>query len=195
MCETRQRTAEVCLTADVKRSRLCLPVERYLHTFNEEVIITALQFLVSWQVKTQEEVKRETFSKKNQCYRKSLTVQTVPYFTNLKVYPSERRKDPSVCKTDLKLQDLLQHPPHGCLAGPRQVGAPSCQLSANFQLSGLVGCVLLLLWAADLTELVARATASTKDPPLCFFTESGYFDNLRDCRRRGGSVEWLPNVF
>lgn len=34
-----------------------------------------------------------------------------------------------------------------------------------------------------------------KDPPSVFSMETGYFDNLRDCRRRWGSVEWLLTVF
>lgn len=45
--KTRQRTAEVYLTADVKSSCVCLPEERNLFTFNEEVVITALQYTVS----------------------------------------------------------------------------------------------------------------------------------------------------
>lgn len=130
-------------------------------TFNEEVFITALQCTVSrsgWRW--------ETLRKENHCFRK-LTFQLAPESDTL----SEVQRSISASlssKTDLKLQDFSHSPRPGCLAGPRQVGTPTCQLSANFPLYGLVGCVLPPLWAADLTELVARATASAKDPPLCF---------------------------
>lgn len=30
--------------------------------------------------------------------------------------------------------------------------------------------------------------------PSLFSMETAYFDNLKDCRKHGGSVEWLPNI-
>lgn len=116
------------------------------------------------------------------------TVQTVPYFRSFTVYQSERHKDSSVSPPAQILSFRIFHTTLTLVvfAGPRQVRTPSCHLSANFQLCGLVSCVLHLRWAADLTELVASATVSAKGPPpplsLCF--PRRYFDNLRVCRRR-----------
>lgn len=127
-----------------------LPVERKLSIFNEEVVITAVQYTVSW------------------CFHSS---SDSPILQKLSLSEWEVQSSISASlssKTDPKQQDFSHYPHPGCLAGPRQVGTTCCQLSANFQLGGLVSCVLPLLWAADLTELVAWATASAKDPPLCF---------------------------
>lgn len=66
--------------------------------------------------------------------------------------------------------------------------------AAHFQVCGLVICVLPPLWAADLTELVARGNHLSQRSPFVFSMETGYFDNVRDYKRRGGSAEWLANV-
>lgn len=50
--------------------------------------------------------------------------------------------------------------PRQAETGKYSILSTVCQLPC-----GLVSCVLPLLWAADLTELVARATASAKEPP------------------------------